>query len=103
MISVQESGNVEASKNMLPMTRYTARPSLALLVAFVPTVQSVHAEPAVSSAFAAYTQSGPGCSAGVFRRGSFAYEGYFGLANVENRVHITRDTVFNIGSVSKAS
>ena len=44
----------------------------------------------------------PGCAVGVFQNGVTAYQGAFGLANVEHNVPIyPQHTVFETGSVSK--
>lgn len=43
----------------------------------------------------------PGCAVGVFRNGKVAYEHGYGMANLEQGVPITPDTVFYIASVSK--
>lgn len=55
----------------------------------------------VDAAFASMPKDGPGCALGVYSGGkTVALKGY-GFADIENRVPITPDTVFNIGSVSK--
>src|SRR5262245_16983777 len=43
----------------------------------------------------------PGCALGVYRDGAVVYSKGYGLANLEDEVPITAQTVFDIGSVSK--
>src|SRR5438093_13369188 len=43
----------------------------------------------------------PGCSVGVSRNGSPAYEHGYGMANLELRVPITPASVFHVASISK--
>lgn len=43
----------------------------------------------------------PGCAIGIYRDGKIIYEKGYGLANVEENVPITPQTVFDVGSVSK--
>jgi CubicO group peptidase (beta-lactamase class C family) len=57
---------------------------------------------AVDEVFADYTKPGtPGCAVAVFRNGSIGYSKGYGLANIEESVPITPETVFDIGSTSK--
>jgi CubicO group peptidase (beta-lactamase class C family) len=57
---------------------------------------------AVDRVFADFTVAGsPGCALGVFRDGRIIYAKGYGLANVEENVPITPQTVFDIGSTSK--
>ncbi len=57
---------------------------------------------AVDEVFADYTKPGsPGCSAAVYRNGRVIYTKGYGLANIEEDVAITPETVFDIGSTSK--
>jgi CubicO group peptidase (beta-lactamase class C family) len=57
---------------------------------------------AVDQVFAEFTKPGsPGCALGVFRDGKITYEKGYGLANVEEDVPITPQSVFDIGSTSK--
>jgi CubicO group peptidase (beta-lactamase class C family) len=44
---------------------------------------------------------GPGCAIGIYRHGEPAILRAYGLANIEQRVPITADTVFHIASLSK--
>ncbi|HKO05254.1 MAG TPA: serine hydrolase domain-containing protein [Candidatus Acidoferrales bacterium] len=58
--------------------------------------------PAVDQVFADYAKPGsPGCALGVFRDGKIIYTRGYGLANLEQNVPITPQTVFDIGSTSK--
>jgi len=58
--------------------------------------------PAVDKVFAEFTKPGsPGCALGVYRDGRIIYERGYGLANLEENVPITPQTVFDIGSTSK--
>src|SRR5256885_13683995 len=57
---------------------------------------------AVDEVFADLTGSGsPGCALGVFRDGKILYSKGYGLANIEEDVPITPQSVFDIGSTSK--
>lgn len=57
---------------------------------------------AVDEIFADLTKAGsPGCALGVFREGKIIYSKGYGLANVEENVSITPESVFDIGSTSK--
>src|SRR5580704_5149681 len=57
---------------------------------------------AVDEVFADLTKAGsPGCAVAVYRNGKVSYSKGYGLANVEEDVPITPQTVFDIGSTSK--
>lgn len=57
---------------------------------------------AVDEVFADLTKPGsPGCSLGVYRDGKILYAKGYGLANLEENVPITPQSVFDIGSTSK--
>jgi len=57
---------------------------------------------AVDEVFADYTKAGsPGCAVAVYRDGRISYAKGYGLANIEEKVPITPETVFDIGSTSK--
>lgn len=57
---------------------------------------------AVDEVFADFTKPGaPGCAAAVYRNGKLIYAKGYGLANIEEDVPITPQTVFDIGSTSK--
>jgi len=57
---------------------------------------------AVDEIFADLAKPGsPGCAVAVARNGKTLYEKGYGLANIEQNVGITRETVFDIGSTSK--
>ncbi|HTQ84993.1 MAG TPA: serine hydrolase domain-containing protein [Candidatus Solibacter sp.] len=57
---------------------------------------------AVDRVFAEFTKPGsPGCALGVYRDGKIIYAKGYGLANLEQSVPITPQTVFDIGSTSK--
>jgi len=57
---------------------------------------------AVDEVFGDLTKSGsPGCALGVYRDGKIIYAKGYGLANVEENVAITPQSVFDIGSTSK--
>jgi len=43
----------------------------------------------------------PGCAVGIYRGNKILYSQGYGLANIENDVEITSESVFNIGSTSK--
>ncbi len=58
--------------------------------------------PAVDEVFEDLTRAGsPGCALGVYRDGKMLYEKGYGLANIEENVVITPETIFDIGSTSK--
>ena len=60
------------------------------------------AKAAVDEIFADLTSPGsPGCALAVARDGKILYEKGYGLANIEENVPITPQTVFDIGSTSK--
>ena len=60
------------------------------------------AKAAVDEIFADLTKPGsPGCALAVARDGKIIYEKGYGLANIEEDVAITPQTVFDIGSTSK--
>ncbi|MGH9675832.1 MAG: serine hydrolase domain-containing protein, partial [Candidatus Acidiferrum sp.] len=57
---------------------------------------------AVDEVFADFTKPGsPGCAVAVYRNGRIIHERGYGLANIEEDVPITPQTVFDIGSTSK--
>src|SRR5882672_11125097 len=57
---------------------------------------------AVDEVFADLTKAGsPGCALGVYRDGKIIYSKGYGLANLEENVAITPQSVFDIGSTSK--
>jgi CubicO group peptidase (beta-lactamase class C family) len=57
---------------------------------------------AVDEVFADLTKAGsPGCAVAVYRNGRISYSKGYGLANIEEDVPITPQTVFDIGSTSK--
>jgi CubicO group peptidase (beta-lactamase class C family) len=57
---------------------------------------------AVDELFADLSKPGsPGCALAVARDGKMVYENGYGLANIEENVAITPQTVFDIGSTSK--
>ena len=57
---------------------------------------------AVDEIFVDLTKAGsPGCALGVYRDGKMVYSKGYGLANLEENVSITPQSVFDIGSTSK--
>jgi CubicO group peptidase (beta-lactamase class C family) len=57
---------------------------------------------AIDRIFSELTAPGsPGCAVGVYRDGKIIFAKGYGLANVEENVPITPQTVFDVGSVSK--
>src|SRR5438132_4119976 len=57
---------------------------------------------AVDEIFVDLTKAGsPGCALGVYREGKMVYARGYGLANLEQNVPITPQSVFDIGSTSK--
>lgn len=60
------------------------------------------ADPRIDRIFARWDHAGsPGCALGVARAGRTLLARGYGSANLEHRIAITPDTVFDIGSVSK--
>lgn len=56
----------------------------------------------IDSVFADYNRPDvPGCALGVYRDGRIVYARGYGLADLERRVPISQETVFDIGSTSK--
>ncbi len=75
-----------------------------LLVSFAAPAQQLQEPPAaaVDQVFADVAKSGsPGCALAVARDGKLLYAKGYGLANIEQNVPITVDSVFDIGSTSK--
>lgn len=57
---------------------------------------------AVDEVFSDFTKPGsPGCAVAVYRDGEMAFAKGYGLANIEENVPITAQSVFDIGSTSK--
>ena len=57
---------------------------------------------AVDEVFSDLAKAGsPGCALGVYRDGKIVYRKGYGLANLEENVTITSESVFDIGSTSK--
>ena len=78
------------------------RVSIALVVSIGAAPVPPPAARVVDAVFADLTQPGsPGCALGVYRNGAIVYAKGYGLANVEEKVSITPQSVFNVGSVSK--
>src|SRR5688572_10148047 len=46
-------------------------------------------------------KTSPGCALGIFQNGKILYERGYGMADLENDIPITPDTVFYVGSLSK--
>jgi CubicO group peptidase (beta-lactamase class C family) len=60
------------------------------------------ASSAVDEVFADFTKAGsPGCAVAVYRNGRIIYAKGHGLANVEEDVALTPESIFDIGSTSK--
>lgn len=73
-----------------------------LLVAIAGVASEESSNPAVDAIIADLTKPGsPGCALGVYRDGKIVYAKGYGLANLEEDVPITRQSVFDIASVSK--
>jgi CubicO group peptidase (beta-lactamase class C family) len=62
-----------------------------------------HALPtaAIDAVFADVDRYSPGYAVGIIRNGQMAFAKGYGLANLEDRVPITPDTVFHLASLSK--
>src|SRR5215831_8459009 len=78
---------------------------LTLLLLFVAFTNANAQQPTSSEIDAIFsdlqTAGSPGCVLGIYRNGEIIYEKGYGLANLEQNVPITPDTVFDIGSTSK--
>jgi CubicO group peptidase (beta-lactamase class C family) len=78
--------------------------ALALGVCSAPPASRAQdkATAAVDEVFADFTKAGsPGCAVAVYRNGRVSYSRGYGLANIEEDVPITAESVFDIGSTSK--
>ena len=74
----------------------------AMLVTTEPAPAQEKKARAVDELFADLSKPGsPGCALAAARDGKILYENGFGLANIEENVAITPQTVFDIGSTSK--
>ena len=88
------------------MTRCTTRNTVAAVIGAVLALPAsgLAAVPdtgRIDAVFDSLPKDGPGCALGVYRRGEpLVLKGY-GFANLEHRVPVSPDTVFDIGSVSK--
>lgn len=88
----------------LKQTRITRTLALiAMVLIFVrPTPAQDKKSAAVDEVFADVAKPGsPGCALAVARGGKIVYEKGYGLANIEENVSITPQSVFDIGSTSK--
>ena len=56
---------------------------------------------AIDGVFADIDRSSPGYAVGIIQNGQMAFARGYGLANLEDRVPITPDTVFHLASLSK--
>lgn len=72
---------------------------LALLLAVLPL--SAPQRAGVDALFNTYNASTPGCALGVYRDGAISYARGYGMADLERRVPITADSLFDVGSISK--
>ena len=43
----------------------------------------------------------PGCALQIAQKGKTIYEGYFGYSDIENKVPVTKDSIFRMASMSK--
>jgi len=73
-----------------------------VVVGLATVVAQDPSNPAVDSIFADLTKRGsPGCALGIYQGGKIVYAKGYGLANVEENVPITTESIFDIASVSK--
>ena len=87
--------------NQMRKLRMLALMAPVLIFAW-PTAAQDKKSAAVDEVFADVAKPGsPGCALAVARGGKVIYEKGYGLANVEENVSITPQTVFDIGSTSK--
>jgi len=84
----------------MPLISNTVMAVLLVEIAAVASEES--SNPAVDAIFADLTKPGsPGCALGVYRDGKIVYAKGYGLANLEEDVPITPQSVFDIASLSK--
>lgn len=75
--------------------------TLACLVSLA-LVGTAAANPKIDAVMKPWARTdGPGCAVAVIERGAITHAKGYGMADLERRVPITPDTVFDIGSVSK--
>src|SRR5246127_2127490 len=75
---------------------------LSLALAGIAATSDEKSAAAVDEIFGDLTKSGsPGCALGVYRDGKISFAKGYGLANIEENVPITAQSVFDIGSTSK--
>lgn len=78
------------------------RPLGLILIAVTLFAQPKSVKPEdVHKIFAAFNNQTPGCSVGVAEAGKVVFTAGYGMADLERRVPITADTVFESGSVAK--
>ena len=97
-----------ASRFAKRKTMYRILPllTLPLLVASPSLAQAQTLSPAqtaqVDKIFAQWNRSGsPGCALGVYQDGHILYSHGYGMANLNDDVPITPQTVFHVASMSK--
>jgi CubicO group peptidase (beta-lactamase class C family) len=75
---------------------------ILIIFCFRSEAQQTNLNKPLDSIFSAGIKDGaPGCAAAVIKDGAVIYKKGFGIANVENRIPITTETVFDIASLSK--
>lgn len=55
----------------------------------------------IDSLLSNYNEDGPGVAIGLVKDGQLVYEKYFGLANLNYKIPIGKETTFHVASVSK--
>ncbi len=56
----------------------------------------------LSALLESFTKNGPsGCGCGIVKDGKMLYEGYYGLADIENNKPVTSETVYRLFSMTK--
>jgi len=75
---------------------------LSLLFIFLfPTFSPISANEAFNLNFSKLNKTTPGCAIGVRHNGNWLHEGYYGLANIQYNIPISKNTKFNIASITK--
>jgi CubicO group peptidase (beta-lactamase class C family) len=81
---------------------WTGSTAIGLLGGIVSVSAQQKPNPVVDNLFSDQSKTGsPGCALGIYRDGKVIYAKGYGLANLEENVAITPQSVFDVGSVSK--
>ena len=64
-------------------------------------VVTVHASGNLDKNYSELNKITPGCAVGVRQNGKWFHEGYYGMANIQYNIPISRQTIFHVGSITK--